>query len=270
MKKESTYVAKKPDEHGVVHYSDEENAVWHDLITRQIHTVAGRACKEYLRGIDILNLPHDRIPQCHEVSEALGAITGWSVQRVSALISFDKFFDLLANRKFPAATFIRRRDELDYLQEPDMFHEIFGHCPMLTDRVYADFMQAYGELGLKASDKDRVMLARLYWFTVEFGLIKTSEGLRCYGGGILSSHKETIYALESDIPQRQLLTPLEALRTPYRIDIVQPIYFVIEDFQALYDLLQNDLIKTVHKALELGEFEPTFPRETITVGDREE
>ena len=176
-----------------------------------------------------------------------------------ALIPFDKFFELLANRRFPAATFIRTREEMDYLQEPDIFHEVFGHCPLLTNQAYADFTETYGKLGLNASHADRVMLARLYWFTIEFGLIQTAKGLRIYGGGILSSKEETVYCLESPEPQRKPFDPIEALRTPYRIDIKQPVYFVLDNFDTLYKLIDMDLIGLIQQARKLGEFAPAYP-----------
>lgn len=258
MVKTTSYVAKPVDAQGNAAYTPEENQIWHDLITRQIPIVQNRACREYTRGLELLNLPKNRIPQCPEVNDILRQETGWALEPVAALIPFDVFFDLLANKKFPAATFIRRRDELDYLQEPDIFHEIFGHCPMLTNQACADFTQKYGELALKASHSDRVMLAKLYWFTIEFGLINTKDGLRAYGGGILSSKNETIYALESNIPQRKPFDPLEVLRTPYRIDIIQPIYYVIDSFDALFELIDMDLLALIAEARELGMREPTY------------
>lgn len=254
-KKTSTYAAKPVDENGNVHYTEEENQIWHDLINRQTPIVQGRACNEYIQGIDLLHLPHDRIPQCHEISTVLGETTGWALEPVPALIPFDHFFHLLANRKFPAATFIRRREELDYLQEPDIFHEIFGHCPVLTNQACADFTHTYGKLGLHASHEDQVMLAKLYWFTIEFGLINTSAGLRAYGGGILSSKNETIYCLESDVPKRKPFDVLDVLRTPYRIDIMQPIYFVIDSFDILFHLTEMDLIGLIHQARQLGMYQ---------------
>lgn len=257
----SNYVTKFPDEHGNIDYTAEEDQVWHDLIVRQDKIVQDYACQAHIDGLRILDLAHDRVPQPKDVSTKLRATTGWSVEPVAALISYEKFFQLLANQQFPAASFIRCREELDYLQEPDIFHEIYGHCPMLTDPVYASFMHEYGKLGLQANEKDRVLLARLYWFTVEFGLIKTTEGLRCYGGGILSSAAETVYAIDSDIPERKPFDALTALRTPYRIDIKQPIYYVLDDFQQLYDLLQTDLIAVINEARRLGEFPPQFPRD---------
>ena len=251
-KKTSNYVAKPVDDQGNAVYTDDENLVWHDLIIRQIPIVTGRACDEYMHGIDLINFPKDRIPQCPEVSRVLKATTGWTLEPVPALIPFDQFFDLLANKKFPAATFIRHRDELDYLQEPDIFHEVFGHCPLLTNQAYADFTQTYGKLALHASHEDRVMLAKLYWFTIEFGLIKTKEGLRIYGGGILSSKGETIYSLESPTPQRKSFDALEVLRTPYRIDIKQPIYYVIDSFDVLFQLIDMDLFALIREARQLG------------------
>lgn len=257
-KKTSTYVAKPLDANGNVQYAAEENQIWHDLITRQIPIIKDRACEEYIRGIDLLQMPHDRIPQCHDISKVLRNVTGWELEPVPALIPYDQFFGLLANKKFPAATFIRRRDELDYLEEPDMFHEVFGHCPLLTNQAYADFTHTYGKLGLKATHEDRVMLLKLYWFTIEFGLIKAASGLRIYGGGILSSKNETIYALESDEPIRKPFDVLDVLRTPYRINIMQPIYFIIDSFDVLFQLIEMDLIGLIHEARRLGMHEPSY------------
>lgn len=258
--KNTSYVSNPVDANGYVNYSDEENAVWHTLITRQLPIVKNRGCEAYLKGLELLNLPHDRVPQCPEVSKVLKEATGWVLEPVPALIPFDQFFKLLANRKFPAATFIRREEDLDYLQEPDIFHEVFGHCPLLTNPAYADFTHTYGKLGLDANPDDRILLARLFWFTNEFGLIETPEGLRIYGGGILSSSAETVYCLESKIPKRVPLDVLDALRTPYRIDIMQPIYFIIENFDILYHLTDMDLMDMVKKARELGEFKPLFEK----------
>lgn len=255
-KKSSTYIAKTVDEKGNVDYSADENQIWQELITRQIPTVQGRACDEFIHGMELLNLPHDRIPQCHEVSKILQKTTGWALEPVPALIPFDHFFHLLANRKFPAATFIRRREELDYLKEPDIFHEIFGHSPLLTNQAYADFTHTYGKLGLAASHEDRIMLAKLYWFTTEFGLLKVQDGLRAYGGGILSSMSETVYALESDVPQRKPFDVIDVLRTPYQIDVIQPIYFVIDNFDVMFHLADMDLISLIHEARKMGMHEP--------------
>lgn len=256
--KPSKYVAHKPDEQGFIHYSDIEHETWHRLIERQLKVVPGRACDEYLNGLELLGLPRDRVPQLEEVSRVLRRETGWEVARVPALIGFETFFGLLADRKFPVATFIRTPEEFDYLQEPDIFHEIFGHCAMLTNPAFANFTEKYGQLGLAATPKERSYLARLYWFTVEFGLLHTRDGLRIYGGGILSSPKETLYALGNE-PKRYDFDVLDALRTPYRIDIVQPVYYVLDDLQQLQELTEMDLMAKVHRAMEMGLFEPMFP-----------
>lgn len=259
MGKQSKYVSRIPDANGIIDWSDEENAVWHDLVERQLKHIPGKACDEYMHGLELLNLPQDRIPQLHEINAVLMRETGWQVAQVPALIPFDEFFRLLANKQFPVATFIRTREEFDYLQEPDIFHEIFGHCPLLTNPAFAHFTHKYGELGLAASPKERVYLARLYWFTVEFGLLKTPNGLRIYGGGILSSPGETEYAVNSDKPERLPLKPVDALRTPYRIDIMQPLYYTIESTDELFEIADLDIMALVEEAMELGLFEPKFP-----------
>jgi phenylalanine-4-hydroxylase len=259
MGKSTKYEAKVPDENGIIPYTDDEHSVWRDLYARQIDVIQGRVCQEFHDGLEILDLPHDRIPQPKEVSRILHERTGWQVAPVPALINFDKFFKLLSEKKFPAASFIRTRESMDYLQEPDIFHEIFGHTTMLTHKAFADFTHAYGKAGVKASKKERVFLARLYWFTVEFGLIDTPAGTRIYGGGIASSPGETVYSLESDEPLRRPFDPLDALRTPYRIDIYQTVYYIIDRMNDLFDLAGEDLLGLIRKARALGQFEPTYP-----------
>jgi len=263
MAKNSSYTSHSPDDRGIIQYSEEEHAIWHELITRQRPMLPGRVCDEYVRALDLMDFPTDRIPQLHEVSEVLMDHTGWSVAPVPALIDFTSFFRLLANRQFPAATFIRRREDLDYLQEPDIFHEIFGHTPLLTDYRFAAFTEAYGKAGLAADKRDHAMLARLFWFTVEFGLIQTAEGLRSYGAGIVSSPGELLYALERDTPERRPFDPLDALRTPYRIDIYQTVYFVLDSYDTLFELAQTDLIPMIAEARRLGMHAPTFPVKEI-------
>ncbi|UTW08045.1 phenylalanine 4-monooxygenase [Pseudomonas benzenivorans] len=256
--KSTQYVAREPDESGFIRYGDAEHQVWNTLITRQLKVVEGRACQEYLDGIDQLGLPLERIPQLGEINQVLQSATGWRVARVPALIPFQTFFELLASQQFPVATFIRTPEELDYLQEPDIFHEIFGHCPLLTNPWFAEFTHTYGKLGLKASKEERVYLARLYWMTIEFGLVDTSQGRKIYGGGILSSPKETVYCL-SDEPEHQPFSALEAMRTPYRIDILQPLYFVLPELKHLFDLAHEDIMALVHRAMQLGLHAPKFP-----------
>lgn len=256
--KTTQYVAREPDAGGHIHYSDDEHAVWQTLIERQLKLLDGRACQEYLDGIEQLALPRDRIPQLDEINRVLQATTGWQVARVPALIPFQTFFELLASKRFPVATFIRTPQELDYLQEPDIFHEIFGHCPLLTNSWFAEFTHTYGQLGLKANKEERVYLARLYWMTIEFGLVDTPAGRRIYGGGILSSPKETLYSL-SDEPEHQPFDVIEAMRTPYRIDILQPVYFVLPELKRLFDVAHEDIMALVHAAMKLGLHQPKFP-----------
>ena len=261
MMKQTSYQAKTPDKNGIIPYTDEENETWSILYHRQRALLPGRACEDYIAGLERLELSTDRIPQPGEVSERLLDFTGWQVEPVPALINFTDFFQLLSEKKFPAASFIRRREDLDYLQEPDIFHEIFGHCPLLTYPGFADFTQNYGKYGLAASKKDRPMLARLYWFTVEFGLLRENGQLRSYGAGINSSPGELQYALDSDIPERLPFDPLDALRTPYRIDIYQPVYFVLNHPKELYHLAEVNLQELIDQARKLGEFPPKFDKE---------
>jgi phenylalanine-4-hydroxylase len=256
MEHQSRYQAKKPDANGIIPYTAEEHQTWSRLMTRQTPVVHARACQEFLHGLNTLQMAPDHIPQNHEINTLLNKKTGWSVVTVEALISDDYFFQLLAEKKFPAASFIRRPEEINYLPEPDIFHELYGHCPMLTNPTYAAFMQKYGEIAAKANPEDRKLLGRLYWFTVEFGLINTSQGLRCYGGGILSSKQETIYAIEDTKPNRRPFNGgIDALRTPYRIDRMQVIYYVIDSFDELFDVINNGLSATFQRARELGEFD---------------
>ncbi len=253
MAKASAYVAHTPDSAGRIDYSARENATWQTLISRQTAAIRDVACSEYLQGLELLNLPLDRVPQIPEVNAVLQRETGWAVEAVPALIPFETFFALLAERKFPAATFIRTPEEMDYLQEPDIFHEIFGHTPMLTHPGFASFTEHYGKLGLAASKEERVYLARLYWFTVEFGLVQPAgKPLQIYGGGILSSIGETHYAVHDPAAEKRPFSVLEALRTPYRIDIMQPRYFVLESLDTLYALTQVDLMREVRQAMQMG------------------
>lgn len=255
---QSKYTAKQPDSNGLLHFSAEENQVWKTLYERQIDLIQGRACNAFLQGVQQLNLSAEQVPQLIDVTSRLKDATGWSVAPVEALISASEFFHLLANRCFPAATFIRTPEDLDYVKEPDIFHEIFGHCPMLTNPIFADFCQDYAKMVLSMDHKHWPLLQRLFWFTVEFGLIVEDDELRIYGGGILSSINETVYAVESDIPQRRLFNPLDAFRTPYRIDQLQTVYFVIRRYEQLYDFVQSDVMAILDRAYELGEFPATF------------
>jgi len=261
MEFQSRYVSKKPDAKGFVDYSLEEHRIWRILFERQMELLPGRACDEFLAGLDHLQLGASHIPQLPEVSSRLMQLTGWKVVPVEALISARQFFELLAERCFPAATFIRSEEELNYVQEPDVFHELFGHCPMLTNKIFADFVHDYALKVLKHPESEWALLQRLFWFTVEFGLVETPNGIRAYGGGILSSIEETVHSVESDIPIRALFNPISAFRTPYRIDMLQKIYFVIQNYKQLYEFVTSDVHAFLERARNLGEFPPLFPIE---------
>jgi phenylalanine-4-hydroxylase len=216
------------------HYTAEEHATWDTLFARQSQLLPGRASDAYLRGLDVLKLSKPGIPDFEELSERLMTLTGWQVVAVPGLVPDDVFFDHMANRRFVAGNFIRRPDQLDYLQEPDVFHDVFGHVPMLADPVFADYLEAYGRGGQRAMQHDALKyLGRLYWYTVEFGLIQEPEGLRIYGSGIVSSYAESRFALDDPSPNRIGFDIARVMRTEYRIDDFQQNYFVIPSFDEL-------------------------------------
>ncbi|CAN7185674.1 phenylalanine 4-monooxygenase [Phenylobacterium sp. LjRoot225] len=222
-------------------YTASEHEVWLTLYQRQIELLPGRACEPFLRGLETLDLHRAGIPDFARINEELRRLTGWSVVAVPGLVPDEVFFEHLANRRFPAGRFIRKPEQLDYLQEPDVFHDVFGHVPMLTDPVFADYMQAYGQGGRRAQGLGRLTnLARLYWYTVEFGLLQTPAGLRIYGAGIVSSRAESLFAVEDPSPNRIAFDLERVMRTPYRIDDFQQVYFVIPSLEALLDASQQD------------------------------
>lgn len=245
-------------------YTEQDHQTWRTLYARQAQLLNGRACDEYLRGLQQLRMSHERVPDFNELNEILRAHTGWQIVAVNGLVPDEVFFDHLANRRFPCTWWMRRPEQMDYLQEPDCFHDVFGHVPLLINPVFADYMQAYGEGGLKAERLQVLpMLARLYWYTVEFGLIQTADGLRIYGAGIVSSKAESLYSLDSDVPHRVGFDLRRILRTEYKIDDVQKTYFAIRDFAQLFDQTRADftLIYDELKAL------PSFSADQIQVGD---
>jgi phenylalanine-4-hydroxylase len=247
------------DANGRANYSPTENDTWKFLLERQNELVKTRASKEFLKGVELLKFSNE-IPQHFEISEILSKHTGWGVEPVPALIQPEEFFSLLAKKRFPAANFIRTPVDIDYIQEPDVFHELFGHCPLLTNYAYAEFMHEYGKLALKADRKLQLRMFRLFWFTIEFGLILEDGLMKAYGGGILSSKSEVIYSVESDLAERIPLDPMTALRTPFRIDILQPIYFVINSFDDLFKLITKNPLKMAEESLLLSDFPAKFER----------
>ena len=216
-------------------YSSDEHAIWDALFARQMAVLPGRAASAFLHGLDKLDLSRGGVPEFVRLSEELGTLTGWSVVPVPMLIPDHVFFWHLANRRFPAGNFIRTRETFDYIQEPDVFHDVFGHVPMLTDPTYADYMQEYGKAGWKAMKYNRLKaLGALYWYTVEFGLMLEDGDVRAYGAGILSGPTEAKFAVEAQSPNRIMLNVDRVMRTDYVISDLQPTYFVIESFEDLY------------------------------------
>jgi len=233
-------------------YTADEHAVWLELYERQARLLEGRACAAFLHGLDVLDLRGEGVPDFARISDRLEALTGWRVVPVAGLVPDAAFFDMLAARQFPAGRFIRGRARLDYLQEPDVFHDVFGHVPMLTDPIFADYMQAYGQGGQRARGLGQMHnLARLYWYTVEFGLMRTAEGPRIYGAGIVSSAKETVHALEDPAPRRLDFDLERLMRTPYRIDDLQALYFIIPSLETLLDVTQRDFAATYERLRDL-------------------
>ncbi len=232
-------------------FSADDHAMWDRLFARQSTMLEGRAADAFLRGLDVLKLSRAGIPDYGELNARLMAATGWHVVAVPGLVPDHIFFDHLANRRFPAGNFIRTPEQIDYLQEPDVFHDVFGHVPMLTDPVFADYMVAYGKGGLRSLSYGSLeKLARLYWYTVEFGLMNTPAGLRIYGAGILSSFGESHYALSDPQPQRRPFDLLRILRTQYRIDAFQETYFIIPSLAHLLETTLTTDFAPLYQHLE--------------------
>lgn len=247
-------------------YSAEEHAVWTTLYERQMKVLKGRAAPEHFKGLELLNLNDGGIPDFRKVNEKLHALTGWEVVTVHGLIPNDVFFDHLANRRFVSGRFIRDADKLDYLPEPDIFHDVFGHVPLLTQPVFADYMQAYGKGGAKAARHDTIEnLTRLYWYTVEFGLINTPEGRRIFGAGIVSSQSESVFALEARSPNRVHFDLERVMRTDYRYDDFQQTYFVIDSYDELMDATAKVDFDPVYETLK---GQPDHKASDIVEGDK--
>ena len=247
-------------------YTVEEHRTWDTLYQTLMDVLPGRAAPEFLNGLDALNLQRGGIPDFEKISGELESLTGWRVVAVPGLVPDDVFFDHLANRRFPAGNFIRKPEQLDYIQEPDVFHDVFGHVPMLTDPVFADYMQAYGKGGLRslrhASLKN---LAALYWYTVEFGLIQTDAGLRIYGAGIVSSPAESRFSLEDASPNRIAFGLERLMRTDYRIDDFQQSYFVINSYGDLFKATVDTDFAPIYAQMN-GKFD--LKPEDVVAGDR--
>ena len=248
-------------------YTAADHDTWAKLFRRQREILKGRACREFVESQERLGVSADAIPRFDELNRVLRKSTGWELVGVEGLLPELVFFDHLANRRFPVTWWIRRPDQIDYIAEPDLFHDLFGHVPLLMDPMFADYMQAYGKGGVKASSlgADALQnLTRLYWYTVEFGLIRTGEGLRIYGSGIVSSKGESIYCLESPAPNRIGFDLMRVMRTRYRIDTYQKTYFVIDGFQQLMEATAPDFTPYYAELAQL----PAIPAGEIQPGDK--
>lgn len=247
-------------------YTDEEHETWNILFDRQKEIIPGRACDEQIQGLKDLGIGANGIPDFRALSKRMENTTGWEVVAVPGLIPDLPFFKLLADRKFPAGNFIRRRDQLNYIQEPDVFHDVFGHVPLLSNPVFASYLEAYGKGGLRAHQAGTITnLARLYWYTVEFGLIDTPAGLRIYGAGIVSSPGETVFCLEDPSPNRVRFDLKRIMQTNYRVDDYQQTYFVIDSFRQLFDETYADFTP-LYDDLKRGQ--TVYAPDEIAPGDR--
>jgi phenylalanine-4-hydroxylase len=247
-------------------YTPAQHAVWKTLFERQSALLAGRACDEFVRGMRALPIGADQIPDFRHLSDALMKATGWQVVAVPGLVPDEVFFEHLAHRRFPSGNFIRKADELDYLEEPDVFHDVFGHVPMLMHPVIADYIQAYGQGGLRALGMGKLaQLARVYWYTVEFGLVQQADGLRIYGSGIASSSAESVFSIDDPSPNRIAFNLERVMRTNYRIDDFQETYFVIRNLDELLELAHIDFAPIYERIASQDEIQPgtTLPTDTL-------
>jgi phenylalanine-4-hydroxylase len=257
---ERTRLSERADwtiDQGWEHYTVTEHRVWKTLFERQTKLLVGRACDEFVDGMNALPIGAEQIPDFRRLSDVLIKHTGWQVVAVPGLIPDEVFFEHLANRRFPAGHFIRKPDKLDYLEEPDVFHDVFGHVPMLMNPVIADYIQAYGVGGLRAQRLGVLPnLARVYWYTVEFGLVEEHGGLRIYGSGIASSATESVFALDDSSPNRIGFDLERVMRTDYRIDDFQETYFVVRNLDQLLELATIDFDPVYKRVAGLPDFDP--------------
>lgn len=257
---------------GWKNYTAQEHATWKTLFERQTALLPQLACREFVEGMRALPLSADAIPEFAALNEVLMPRTGWQVVAVPGLVPDEVFFDHLANRRFPSGNFIRSAEQLDYLQEPDVFHDVFGHVPMLMHPVMADFIQLYGEAGLRAQRIGKLTeLARVYWYTVEFGLVKervqgeagVEDTLRIYGAGIASSFTESVFSVQSPSPHRIGFDLERVMRTNYRIDDFQECYFVLDSLDELLELARIDF-DPIYERLNSG---PNYAPGDVLPGD---
>jgi phenylalanine-4-hydroxylase len=245
-------VAQRPED-----YTSQDHGTWRTLSARQTALLHGRAVDEFFAGIERLNIAADRIPDFADINRVLAKTTGWTVVAVPGLVPDEVFFGHLAERRFPAGYWIRKPEQLDYIEEPDVFHDVFGHVPLLMQQRYADYMQAYGRAGRAfAGTPALANLARLYWYTVEFGLMQTACGLRIFGAGLISSAGEAVHALESRAPARVRFDCERVMRSRYEIDRYQRIYFVLAGYEDLPALRRDELRGFIELARRKADLAP--------------
>lgn len=240
-------------------YDEQSHSTWNYLYNKQLHNLQNKAIPIFLLCLKALKLPSTYVPTLYEVSKHLIKNTGWEIIEVNGLIDNKEFFTLLANKKFPSTTYIRSIEEVGISKDPDIFHELFGHVPMLMDLKHRHFVQKFGELGLRFNQTEQALLQRLYWYTYETGLINTTKGYRIFGGSLLSSIQESTHVF-CDKVNKQSFDLVELLRTPYRADRVQDIYFILESVERFFALLDNEklLHQALNKAYNLGEYPASF------------
>lgn len=241
-----------------VYYTEEDDAMWQKLYKKQIELLNNRVHDQFFELLDELNLNKDRVPQLYEVSNTLQNKTGWTLTRVDGLIPYNDFFSLLANKVFPSTVYLRTLDK--FSKDPDIFHELFGHCPMLLNPSYSNFLNNLAKFALKCSRLEQILLQRLLWFTIEVGLIQTKDGLKIYGGALISSPQESVYVLEKNESEKKEFDLLDIFRSPYRADVLQTTYYFIKNLDDLYHIKLShqklsDLAKT---ATQLGEYPAKF------------
>lgn len=236
-------------------YTEEDQEVWKILFDRQIVNLPDAATKEFMIGLEKINFTSNRIPNFEETNKILEELTGWQLVAVEGIVDDKLFFELMANKKFPATTWLRKMSELDYLEEPDMFHDVFAHVPLLTNEAFVDFLQAISQIGYDHADDPVAvdLLSRVYWFTVEFGLIRENGNPRIYGAGVLSSAGETKYSLSKE-PKHFEYHVEQMLNTPYRKDIFQDRYFLIDSYEQLYHSIGEIREGLNEKLKKLAEF----------------
>lgn len=244
-------------------FTPEENLIWQKLYTKQIKNLQNKAFPGFLENIKRFDLPPNRVPMLSQVSEKLRQVTGWQVKPVSGLLQYEEYFELLSKKQFPSTTFIRSEHEENLSKDPDIFHEVFGHCTMLLSQEYADFLEEFAKFALTVKIEDRALFARVIWFTTETGLIKVGNEIKIYGSSIMSSYAESTYCTESPEPIRKPFDLVNIIREPYRADMLQKVYYVIDDVNQVYNLINETslLYKAMSIARQKGELPALFPIE---------